>query len=156
MAGISLTTAGVTISYAVEATAGTKPTAFTNILGAMSIPEFNPEPKTYETTTLDALVYTTYVQGLKDIGGALAFKFGFTEVFKAAWKAIVTASTTAAAASKATWFQIIIPGIAESFYICGTPSDLGLPAMEVGNVISTTVYITPSAIKGWDVKIVGT
>lgn len=153
MAGIDLSTAGITLNYGVETTADTKPTAFIAIPGAKSIPELNPEPKTYESTTLDALEYTTYVQGLKDIGGALPIKFNMTEAFQTTWGAVVTAYTTAVATGKSTWFQVIVPGLTKSFYFCGTPSTLGLSAIEVGSILETTVYVTPTAVKGWDVKV---
>ena len=154
MAGIDLSTAGVTINYGVETVAGTKPTAFIKIPGAKSIPELNPEPKTYESTTLDALEYTTYVQGLKDIGGALAFKFNMTEVFQTTWGSVVTAYTTAITTNLTTWFQVIVPGLTKSFYFSGSPATLGLSAIEVGSILETTVYVTPTAVKGWDVKVI--
>lgn len=154
MAGIDLSTAGITINYGVEATAGTKPTTFIHIPGAKSIPELNPEPKTYESTTLDATEFTSYVKGLKDIGGALAFKFNLTEVFKTTWEGVVTAAETAAAAGKATWFEVIIPGLTEAFFLKGDPADLGMPSAEVGGILETTAYIVPTEVVGWETKVV--
>ena len=54
MAGIQLSTAGVTLWYAAEATAGTRPTTgYEKISEIKSIPELNPEPDNLETTTLE-------------------------------------------------------------------------------------------------------
>lgn len=39
---IDLSTAGIKVAYAIEETAGTKPTAFTNIPNPKSIPDTNP------------------------------------------------------------------------------------------------------------------
>ena len=51
MAGIQLSTAGVTLLYAAEATAGTRPTTgYEKISEIKSIPELNPEPDNLETT----------------------------------------------------------------------------------------------------------
>lgn len=154
MAGIDLSTAGITLNYAVETTADVKPIAFTVIPGAKSIPELNPEPKTYESTTLDATEFTSYVKGLKDVGGALPFKFNLTEVFKTTWASVVTASETGAAASKATWFEVIIPGLTEAFFFKGDPSSLGMPSADVGGILETTVYIVPTKVVGWETKVV--
>ena len=47
MAGIALSTAGVTVSYAVETEVNTRPTAgYAVIHDIKSIPDFNPEPET--------------------------------------------------------------------------------------------------------------
>ena len=67
---IDLSTAGIKVAYAIEETAGTKPTAFTNIPNPKSIPNTNPEPSTYDSTSLNATEWKTYVEGLKDMGGA--------------------------------------------------------------------------------------
>ena len=51
---INLSTAGIFLAYAVEETAGTRPTAgYKKITGAKSTPSLNPSPETLETTTLD-------------------------------------------------------------------------------------------------------
>ena len=72
--GIALSTAGVTIGYAVEETVGERPTTgYKNIPDVKSIPEMNPEPETLESTTLAETEYKTYIEGLKDLGGALSF-----------------------------------------------------------------------------------
>ena len=48
---IQLSTAGVTMKYAVEATSGTRPTTgYTEVPELKAIPEMNPEPDTLETT----------------------------------------------------------------------------------------------------------
>ena len=48
-----LSTAGVSVQYCVETTAGTKPTTgFTVIPNIKSIPDLNPEPSSLEVTDL--------------------------------------------------------------------------------------------------------
>ena len=142
---IDLSTAGVQLWYAVETTAGTRPTTgYTRIFGIKSTPSLNAAPDTLETTTLDELEYKTYIDGLKDLGGALEFTFNLTEALITAWDALMTAYTAAKAASKATWFTIIVPGLTESFYFTGNPSSMGLPETSVNSVLEITNYITPT------------
>lgn len=47
-----ISTAGIQIGYAVETTAGTRPSTFTNIPNVKTIGDMNPEPSTYEVTDL--------------------------------------------------------------------------------------------------------
>lgn len=146
---IDLTTAGIKLGYAPETTAGTQPTTFTNITGPKSIPDLNPEPETVETTTLNATEWKTYVDGLKDTGGALGVTFNLTEEFMGKWDALMTAYEDAKESNMAIWFVVYIPGLTKGFFFTGNPSELGLSAAEVGNVLETTVYVTPTSVKGW-------
>lgn len=150
---IDLSTAGVTVGYAAETTAGTKPTTgYTKIPGLKSIPDLNPEPSSIETTTLEAEEWKTYIPGLKDPGGALQFKANNTEEFHTAWDALEEAYDTAKAADKAIWFVVLVPGLTKAFFFAGAPSKLGLSAIEVDSVLEIAPYITPSQIGGWDTK----
>ena len=144
---INLSTAGVELWYAVEETAGTRPTAkssYTRITGIKSTPSLNPAPDTLETTTLDETEYKTYIDGLKDMGGALEFTFNLTEELITLWDGLMDAYQAAKLAGKATWFCILVPGLTKAFYFTGNPSDMGLPETEVNTVLEITNYITPT------------
>ena len=79
---IELSTAGIKMGYAVEETAGTMPTTgYTVIPSLKSIPSLNPAPDTLETTDLSQTEYKTYIDGLKDLGGALTFTANLTQEF---------------------------------------------------------------------------
>lgn len=150
---IELSTAGISLNYCVETTAGTRPaSSYTKIAGIKSIPDLNPEPSTLETTTLDSTEWKTYIFGLKDVGGALAFGANNTEAFQTEWGALVTAAETAETSSKSTWFAVVVPGLTKSFYFSGKPSPLGLSAAEVDSVLEIDAYISPSAVAGWQSK----
>lgn len=153
MAGIQLSTAGVTLWYAAETVAGTRPTTgYTQISEVKSIPELNPEPDNLETTTLEETEWRTYIPGLKDIGGALSFTANLTEVSMAEWEGVVDAYNTAAETNLATWFCIIVPGLTKALYFTGQPSPMGMPAMEVSSVLETNLYITPTGAPEWQAK----
>ena len=142
---INLSTAGVKLAYAVEETAGTRPTSgYKHIKGAKTTPSLNPSPDTLETTTLDETEYKTYIDGLKDLGGALEFTFNLTEELITTWDELMTAYEAGKVTGKATWFTIIIPGLTESFYFTGNPSNMGLPETSVNAVLEITNYITPT------------
>ncbi len=148
-----LSTAGVSVQYCVETTAGTKPTTgFTVIPNIKSIPDLNPEPSSLEVTDLSDTEWKRYIPGLKDPGGALAFTANNTDAFQTAWAALVTAAETGRASNKATWFEIVVPGLTKSFQFAGIPSDLGLSAIDVDSVLEVDAYVAPNQIDGWDTK----
>lgn len=143
-----LSTAGILLKYAVETTAGTKPTSFTTIPGAKAIPSINPEPSTLECTDLSDTVWKRYIAGLKDPGGAIGITANFTSAFKTAWETMYSAYTTAKASGKATWFEIAIPTM-DSFYFTGEPSALGFNGAEVDSVLENVGYIITNTIAGF-------
>ena len=154
MSAIAMSTAGVTVNYAVEATAGTRPTTgYIKIPSIKSVPEMNPSPETLETTDLSQTEFKTYVEGLKDLGGALAFLANFTSTeLEEAWTTLVEAYKTAKESGKAVWFEIKHPGLEKSVFFTGQPSAMGLPAMAVNSVLETNLYITPTNAPTWQAK----
>ena len=153
MANIAMSTAGVTVNYAVEATAGTRPTTgYIQIPNIKSVPEMNPSPETLETTDLSQTEFKTYVEGLKDLGGALTFLANFTTDLDEVWNTLVEAYKTAKAENKAVWFEIKHPGLDKAVFFTGQPSAMGLPAMAVNSVLETNLYITPTNAPAWEEK----
>jgi hypothetical protein len=142
---INLSTAGVSLVYAVEQTAGTRPTSgYTKLTGLKSTPSLNPAPETLESTTLDELEFKTYVKGLRDLGGSLEFNFNLTQNLVNEWDALITAYETAKASNKATWFAVVIPGLTKAFFFTGEPSAMGVPEISVNSILEITNYITPT------------
>lgn len=148
-----LSTAGIKFCYACETTAGTKPSAFTAIAGAKSIPEMNPEPATLETTSLDATVWKTYIAGLKDPGGALGITFNDNSTFQTAWSTFKSAYDTAKASGLATWVEFYVPGMTNGFFMTVDVSELGWGGAEVDSVLENTGYIVPNGNIGWATAI---
>ena len=144
---INLSTAGIHLYYAVEETAGTRPTnksAYKDLVGVKSIPSLNPSPETLETTTLNETEWKTYIDGLKDLGGALEFTFNLTQDLVTMWDTLMEAYESAKSSNKATWFFIDIPGLTEGLYFPGSPSSMGIPEAAVSSVLEITNYITPT------------
>lgn len=144
---INLSTAGIHLYYAVEATKGTRPTTksdYTDLVGVKGIPSMNPAPETLETTDLNQTEYKTYIDGLKDLGGALEFIFNLTQDLVTMWGELMEAFEAAKATNKATWFLIDIPGLEEGLYFPGNPTSMGIPEAAVSSVLEITNYITPT------------
>lgn len=143
-------TAGVTVKWAVEQTAGTRPTVnYSAIKGIKSTPDMNPEPSSLDVTDLADKFFKRFIDGLKDLSGSVAFRANLTSDLKTSWEAMYSAYETAKASGKAIWFEIAIPNF-ESFYFAGYPSTLGISGFEVDSVAEIDLYIVPNQIEGWD------
>lgn len=66
--------AGAKLSYGTLGTDEALPTTWTDLKGCTEIPEIGSAPDTVESTTLDNLIYRSYVKGLQDLG-TLDFPF---------------------------------------------------------------------------------
>lgn len=142
-------TAGMTLYYVAETSAGTRPTTgLTKIPEIKSIPSFNPSPETIQSTTLEETEYHTYVEGLKDLGGALEFGANLTQDLISVW-ASCNSAHDALTGGKAMWFYVVHSGLSSAVAFEGDPSPLGLNESSVGSMLETTLYITPNSAPEW-------
>ena len=92
MASNAVSTAGMLVKYAVEATAGTRPTSgYTTIPGVKAIPALFNDPNMLQSTPLSATKNHTYIAGLNDSGGAVQLTVNDYAEFRTAWEACITA-----------------------------------------------------------------
>lgn len=152
---IPITSIGIKVSYAFEATAGTRPASGYKVIpGVKEIPEMNPQPEALDTTSFDNLEYTTSVPGLKDLGGDLAFTANFTQALYDTWQAASTGVmalwAAANTAGKAMYLCIDIPGLTKSCFISVVPSNIGLPAASTNSVMEVTLHFAPVGEPIWD------
>lgn len=146
---LELSTAGIKLKYACEATAGTRPTSgYTAIPGVKSIPAFNPEPSNLDVTDLSATEWKSYIPGLKDPGGAIGVTVNHYATFRTAWETMLSDYATASADGKALWVEIAIPN-EDSFYFEAIPSALGFNGAEVDSVLENVAYLTPNSAPVW-------
>lgn len=153
---VNFSSAGCKVAWAVEATAGTKPSAFAPIPGAKSIPPYTTEPETIQTTSLDETTYHTYVAALVSAAGSIGITFNESDALHTAWDSIKSAYDTAKASGKAVWFEYYVPNLTKAFYMTVDVMELGFGGAEVGSVMENTGYIVPTGNIGWDTKIVPT
>lgn len=138
----------ITLKYAAETTAGTKPSSFnTAITEIVSLGELSGSPDNLDATTL-ADTWRAYIAGIKDTGGDFTLTANMTKTFLTAWNTLVTAFTTAKAAGKAVWFEITVTGVG-TFDFTGEPVELGLPSADINQVYQVTAHIVPTSVTGW-------
>ena len=150
---IELSSAGVTLQWAVETEAGVMPTSgYTKINGIKSTPDLNPETDSLEVTDLSDTEWKRYIGGLKDVGGDLAFGANNSEQFQTDWANLYETYQTSSTSGLGMWFAIVIPGLTKAFYISVVPQPLGLSAIEVSSVLEIDAYASPKKIAGWLAK----
>lgn len=151
---IAITSIGTKVSFAFETTKGTMPTAgYKKLPQIKEIPEMNPAPDTLETTSLDNVEHKTYVDGLKDLGGALTFTANFTQelydLYNTEGTGIIDMWESAKEDGKAMWLCIDVKGLDKSCYLSVIPSKLGLPPASVNTVMEVSLYFTPAGEPVW-------
>lgn len=145
-----VSTAGMSLQYAVEETAGVKPTTGWKIIPEIKeTPDLSVQVNAIQSTTLLEVEYHTYVAGLKDLGGSLQFTANLTDDFIDFVDEMVDEYKTAAAAGKSMWFVIVHPKLEHAVYFEGEPSPLGLGGATVDAVLETALYITPTSAPEW-------
>ena len=142
----AVSTAGMLVKYAAEATAGTRPTSgYTTIPGVKAIPAIFNDPNMLQSTPLSATKNHTYIRGLDDSGGSIQLTVNDYEAFRTAWETCVSAYATAAAAGKGMWFEIAYQDGSnlDSFYFPGEPLPLGFGGADVDSVLENNMNIAP-------------
>lgn len=142
----AVSTAGMLLKYAVESTAGTRPTTgYTTIPGCKAIPAVFNDPNTLQTTPLSATKNHTYIGALSDSGGAIAVTVNDYEDFRDAWEDCVDAYA-ALTGGKGMWFEVAYPtgSNLDSFYFPGEPLPLGFGGAEVDSVLENNANIVPT------------
>ena len=140
---ISMSTAGIRLVTGLASVGEdgtlTAPTTWKSIPSIKSIPDLTSAPATLETTTLEETEFKTYINGLKDLGGALEFTANFTkDLIEAIEETLVPAG-----AGERRVFGVEIPApLAMRYWWGGTAQPIAPMSAEVDAVLETTVYIS--------------
>lgn len=128
IAGVS--TLGITFGYGVETTSGEKPTTFTQLNRINSIGGITIENEQIDASAIEDLV-SRYVQGRGDTGGSFAVTVNFTPETKDEWSEVIEAYNTAKESQLRMWFETVIPGFDEAFFVVAQPPT-AIPQPEIG------------------------
>ena len=149
-AGIS--TLGITFGYGVESTAGTKPSTFTKLNRINNIGGITIEPEQIDASALEDEI-TRYVKGRADTGGSFAVTVNFTSDTVKEWQDLITAYK-ALSGGKRMWFETIIPGVTNSFFVIAQPPE-EIPQPEIGQneLLTVEMNLTIEEYKGLDTSV---
>lgn len=149
-AGVS--SLGVTFSYGVETTAGTKPTAFTllhriNVLGDVTV----------ETEAIDASALedrqTRNIPGRDTVSDTFTVTVNKTDDTIAEWEKVIE-DYAALSGGKRMWFQTITPGFTKAeFIVAAPPSKLPISRKEQNSLLTMEINLTVDEMIGSDAKV---
>ena len=152
MAAAGISTLGITFGYGTETTAGTKPTSFKQLTRINALGGINIEPEQIDASALEDEI-TRYVKGRADTGGSFAVTVNFTSDTVKEWQDLITAYK-ALSDGKRMWFETIIPGFDESFFVVAQPPT-AIPQPEIGqnSLLTIEMNLTIEEYKGMDTKV---
>ena len=152
MAAAGISTLGITFGYGTETTAGTKPTSFKQLTRINALGGINIEPEQIDASALEDEI-TRYVKGRADTGGSFAVTVNFTSDTVKEWKDLITAYK-ALSDGKRMWFETIIPGITNSFFVVAQPPE-EIPQPEIGQneLLTVEMNLTIEEYKGLDTSV---
>ena len=130
MAEYGLTTLGVKVGYAVEATAGTKPSSgLTTLTRINSIGEISIDSEAIDVSALEDYV-TRYKAGRANPSETIDVVVNVTDDTTTAWAGVISAYE-ALTGGKACWLEIVVPGLTKAFWIrFQPPKKLPVPSMD--------------------------
>ena len=150
---MDLTTIGVKLGYAVAATNGTKPTAFTWLERCKSIGGISLSQETIDVTALEDYIMK-YAEGRADTGGSWELVFGVNDKVVTALETMLAAAKTAKESNKEIWWDVWFPGLQKSFYVVATPgTKIALPEIGGGSPAEFPVSLTVNEYIGLDTAV---
>ena len=152
MAAAGISTLGITFGYGTETTAGTKPTSFKQLTRINALGGINIEPEQIDASALEDEI-TRYVKGRADTGGSFAVTVNFTSDTVKEWQDLITAYK-ALSGGKRMWFETIIPGVTNSFFVVAQPPE-EIPQPEIGQneLLTVEMNLTIEEYKGLDASV---
>jgi hypothetical protein len=140
------------LAYAVETTAGTRPTAGYKIIPEIkSMPSLNEAPNTVDTTTLLDTEYESSAAGLKT-NSVKEYGANLTDEVVDFWEQLLTDYETGLKEGKAMWFATIHRYLTKATFYKGEPSPINFNDSAPNGALETTMYITPNGKVEWGDK----
>lgn len=153
---LEITTVGAQVKYAIETTAGTRPTSgYTVLPNVSSAPEMSMDVDALDASDITDEI-TRYAKGRQDPGSDAEFTLNHTEAVITAWETLVTAAQTGKAANKSCWFEYVYPGATKSYFFKAEPVELWGNAGIEQNVVDTIpARVIPQGGNCWAAKSTG-
>ena len=151
-----VSTLGITFSYGIETTSGTKPTTFTLLPRCNDISEITLETETIDASALEDM-QSRYIAGRQDTGGNWDVTFNLTNETIPILETMLEESATGLASNFRTWFQVSSPNLEKSFFVVGQPgTKVPLPAMAQNELLTGAISIAIDEYVGLDTKVAPT
>lgn len=152
---MGVSTLGVTFGYGVEATgyAGTKPTTFTQLQRINNIGGITITPATIDASALEDSVTKT-VAGRGETGGTWTVTVNFTSETKTEWANLISAYQTAKTNGVNMWFETIVPGFEDAFFVVAQPPEaIPMPEIAQNGLLTVEFPLVIVDVKGMSAKV---
>lgn len=150
-----LSTLGVTFSYGVETTAGTKPTSFKLLTRINSIDEITVTPEAIDASALEDK-QARNIAGRDTVTDTVAVTVNKTDATIEEWKTLI-AAYNGLTGGKRMWFQEITPGITDAeFFVAQPPSKLPITSKEQNRLLTMAINLIIEDMVGTDTAVVPT
>lgn len=161
MAG-EISSAGISIKYAAESTAGTRPTTGykTKVAtsGVLDIADYvtgisglTADFEQYDVTPLAETRRHRFVKGLQGNDGSFSLSCNINPTSRADWNAIV-AEYEALTGGKGMWFEFTLPGDTQSVFFRCIPCEMGFPDVEAAQAVQGAIQLIENEYAGWATK----
>ena len=153
MALAGLSTLGITFGYGVESTASTKPSAFTQLTRINSIGGISITPETIDASALEDSVEKS-VAGRATTGSTWEVVINYTPDTATEWTNLISAYNTAHASQLQMWFEVIVPGMTDAFFVIAEPpQEIPMPELSQNSLLTVTMSLTIVDYKGTSTKV---
>lgn len=154
IAGIS--TLGSLTGYAVETTAGVKPTTFKMLHRINTSDEIAIETETIDASALEDMIERT-IAGRGSTGGTFGVTVNVTDETITEWETLIQEYETAKTAGKAMWYEEYFPSLEKAFFTkIEPPTVIPKPAREQNGLLTVTMTLTINEYVGPDTAVVPT
>ena len=154
VAGIS--TVGAIVGYAIETTAGTKPTTFKILHRVNATDEIAIETETIDASALEDEVERT-IAGRGSTGGTFGVTVNVTDETITEWENIISEYDTAKKSGKAMWYEEYFPALQKAFFTkVEPPAVIPKPALEQNGLLTVTMTLTINEYVGPGAAVVPT
>ena len=154
IAGIS--TLGSLTGYAVETTAGVKPTTFKMLHRINASDEIAIETETIDASALEDMIERT-IAGRGSTGGTFGVTVNVTDETITEWETLIQEYETAKTAGKAMWYEEYFPSLEKAFFTkIEPPTVIPKPAREQNGLLTVTMSLTINEYVGPDTAVAPT
>ena len=154
-AEIRLSIAGSSLVYAVESSAGVRPTqGYVMVPEVTNIPELaSAEYDRIDMTPVDEKIQHIEITGLRQAPGTLTFEANLSDTLLSFWNGtLVPAYEAAVAAGKYMWFAVIIKGMDQAYFFTAEPKVLSPSGGGAADGWKCTLPITMTNTPDWFAK----
>lgn len=148
-----ISTLGALVGYALETTAGTKPTAFTRLHRINATDEIAIETETIDASALEDEIERT-IAGRGSTGGTFSVTVNVTDETIKEWTDLISAYQSRTDKECAMWYEEYFPALGKAFFVkIEPPTTIPKPAAEQNGLLTVAMTLTITEYVGVDTAI---